>query len=76
VGGIICCSASAERLCPRGASARVSDHVSLSWRVLHGTDFPATCHKFYSVMLRETWTTPRIHGGHDTKVYWNPNVCN
>ena len=26
-------------------------------------------------MLRETWTTPRIHEGHNAKMYWNSNVC-
>ena len=48
VGGIICCSASAECLCPRGASARVLDHVPLWYTISPRSDqLSTTGHKYY-----------------------------
>ncbi len=60
VGDIICCSARAERLCPRGTSARVSDKLALAIMAIITTPSLSWSFPFHFV-LTSTATT-RVSG--------------
>jgi hypothetical protein len=59
----------------RHERSRVGSCASIVQNPLARISFRPQVMNITSAMPRETWTMPRIHEGHNAKVYWNSNVC-